>query len=119
MSGFTPIDAKELSNEKTKEKNQAKAFMSWEVVSDTGERILDKEGKPVLRSDKDIPFWQNKNFKSAAEDSLIALAKQCAENNDGAALELTLKVKIKPYTPKPKADPQELAMALGLFQIPA
>jgi len=107
-------DAKEVAEEAQAKKNQAKAFMAWEVVNPDGTPILDDEGKPQLKSDKDIPFWQNPNFKSAAEDTLIALAQQYAENSDGDGLELTLKVKIKPYTPKPKKPLEELAALLGI-----
>lgn len=108
------VDAKEISETKTK--NQAKAFMSWEVVNSDGTRILDEEGNPYLRSDKDIPFWQNPNFKSVAEDTLIALAKGYAERSDGDPLELTMKVKIKPYIPKERLSPEDLFAALGIFK---
>ena len=111
---FTPVDVRELSDNKTKEKNAAKAFMSWEVVNNDGTQILDEDGKPFLRSDKDIPFWDNPNYKSASEDILVELAKQFHEHYN-KPLELTLKVKIKPYAPKEKAPIEDIASRLGLF----
>ena len=96
-----------------KDRNPAKAFMSWEVVSEDGTPILDTDGVPVLKSDKDIPFWDNANYKSASEDTLVELANKCVEAN-GQPLELTLKVRIKPYTPKERKSVDELLSLLGL-----
>ena len=112
-NAFTPVE--ELSEQKTKEKNSAKAFMSWEVVRDDGSLILDEDDKPFLRSDKDIPLWQNPNYKSAAEDTLIALAKQFYGEYE-QPLELTFKVKIKPYIPKEKTPIEDIAAKLGIFR---
>lgn len=113
-SAFKPVDVQEVSDNKTKEKNAAKAFMSWEVVNNDGTQILGDDGKPFLRSDKDIPFWQNPNFKSAAEDTLIELAKQFDEQYE-KPLELVLRVKIKPYVPKERTPIEDIASRLGLF----
>ena len=107
---FKPVDVQELSNKK----NAAKAFMSWEIVETNGNPILDEDGRPCLRSDKDIPFWDNPNYKSASEDILVELAKQFHEHYN-KPLELTLKVKIKPYAPKEKAPIEDIASRLGLF----
>ena len=96
-----------------KDRNPAKAFMSWEVVTANGSRILDADDVPVLKSDKDIPFWDNANYKSAGEDTLIELANKCVEAT-GQPLELTLKVKIKPYVPKERKSADELLTLLGL-----
>ena len=97
----------------TKERSPAKAFMSWEVVSEDGTPILDADDVPVLKSDKDIPFWDNTNYKSASEDILVELANKCVEAN-GQPLELTLKVRIKPYVPKERKSADELLSLLGL-----
>lgn len=96
-----------------KDRNPAKAFMSWEVVSEDGTPILDTDGVPVLKSDKDIPFWDNANYKSASEDTLVELANKCVEAT-GKPLELTLKVRIKPYTPKERKSVDELLSLLGM-----
>ena len=96
-----------------KDRNPAKAFMSWEVVAEDGSRILDADDVPVLKSDKDIPFWDNAHYKSAGEDTLVELAHKCVEAT-GKPLELTLKVRIKPYVPKERKSADELLSLLGL-----
>ena len=96
-----------------KDRNPARAFMSWEVVAADGTQILDADDVPVLKSDKDIPFWDNANYKSAGEDILVELANKHLEAT-GKPLELTLKVRIKPYTPKERKSADELLSLLGL-----
>lgn len=93
-------------------KNPARAFMSWEVVSADGSQILDANGVPVLKSDKDIPFWDNPQYRSASEDTLVELANKFEAS--GQPLELTLKVRIKPYTPKERKSVDELLSLLGM-----
>ena len=107
MGGF--IETKNQANHK----NPARAFMSWEVVSEDGTQILDADGVPVLKSDKDIAFWDNANYKSVSEDTLVELANKHLEAT-GKPLELTLKVRIKPYTPKERKSADELLSLLGL-----
>ena len=96
----------------TKERNPARAFMSWEVVAEDGTPILDADGVPVLKSDKDIPFWDNPQYKSASEDTLVEMANKFEAS--GQPLELTLKVRIKPYTPKERKSVDELLSLLGM-----
>ena len=96
-----------------KDRNPARAFMSWEVVTADGSQILDADGVPVLKSDKDIAFWDNANYKSASEDILVELANKHLEAT-GKPLELTLKVRIKPYTPKERKSADELLSLLGM-----
>ena len=103
------IETKNQANHK----NPAKAFMSWEVVAEDGTPILDADDVPVLKSDKDIPFWDNPQYKSASEDTLVELANKHLEAT-GKPLELTLKVRIKPYTPKERKSADELLSLLGL-----
>ena len=96
-----------------KDRNPARAFMSWEVVNADGSRILDADDVPVLKSDKDIPFWDNAHYKSAGEDILVELANKHLEAT-GKPIELTLKVKIKPYVPKERKSADELLSLLGM-----
>lgn len=102
-------DAKDAANEKAV-KNQAKAFMSWELVDWDGARFLKEDGTPFLKSDKDIPLWQNKSYPSASEDQLIALA----QGSEDGVVELTLRVKVKQYTPRERITTEELFEALGI-----
>ena len=94
-------------------KNPARAFMSWEVVAEDGTPIIDADGVPVLKSDKDIPFWDNPQYKSVSEDILVELANKCVEASE-QPLELTYKVRIKPYVPKERKSADELLSLLGL-----
>ena len=112
QNGNTMGDFIETKNQ-AGHKNPAKAFMSWEVVADDGIPILDADGVPVLKSDKDIPFWDNPQYKSVSEDLLVELANKCVEAN-GQPLELTLKVRIKPYVPKERKSADELLSLLGM-----
>lgn len=103
-------NAKTVADEKAAVKNQAKAFISWELVNADGSELLREDGSPLLRSDKDIPLWQNKLYPSVAEDQLIALA----QGSEEGYIELTLRVKVKNYIPKEKTSTEELFAALGI-----
>lgn len=107
--------AKDVSDAKTKKKNQVKAYMDWEMVNPDGTRILKADGTPVLRSDKDIALWGNSGqYKSKADEQLILGALE--KDKTGEFLELTLKVRIKAYTPAPEIDTDDLFKAMGIIK---
>ena len=129
-------DAAEASKERTNRKKSPMGFMSWEMVSASGEPLTKDNGKPLLCSEgnADIALFgingYNKSTaeeiailgvngynKSKAEEMLINAAR--LKHEAGEVLELTFKVKIKYYDPtlvEPTIEEETtLCQAMGIF----
>ena len=113
-------DAAEASKERTSRKKSPMGFMSWEMVSASGEPLTKDNGKPLLCSEgnADIAIFGVTGYnKSKAEEMLINAAR--LKHEAGEVLELTFKVKIKYYDPTPAEvstdEETTLFQAMGIF----
>jgi dihydroxyacetone kinase-like predicted kinase len=97
----------------TSKKASPKAYMSWQLADDKGNIILKENGKPMLQSENNADlalFGIDGYSKSKAEERLIEGAK--AKNAEDEVLELTLKVKVKYYSPKSEEENEDYENAL-------
>lgn len=105
---FRPVDAKELSNQKSGKKvdYNCLGYMSWELVTNKGEDILRADGKPMLASETDIrlslPADTTHDYYCQSLADLAELTKK-----QGNRATYYLKVEIK--TPLPKEEKPERA----------
>ena len=109
-------DAKTVSDEKaaSTKKVSPRAFLSWEMVNNDGSPRLDSEGKPMLKSDSDIPLWGKTGFRpSKAEEKIIMAAKNMAEK--GEELTFTMKATVRYWEAPEEATEEEV---LNIFGIP-
>ena len=105
-NGFTPVDAKELSDQKGNKKIDytCLGYMSWELITEQGQPILKADGKPMLASETDIrlslPADPTHDYYCNSLADLAELTKK-----QGNRATYYLKVEIK--TPLPKEEKEE------------
>lgn len=111
------VDAAELSNNNKKTEYTNLGYMSWEVVSESGQRLVDADGDPLMTSDSDIrlsnPADPKHDFYCQGLADLVHMAEQ-AGGKAPFYLKVEVKAAQKKKTKKERMTPEDFMKVVGL-----